>query len=244
MADTQREKARKLVDSDVMTLGRETQRTRTSNNPVTQANMSAGKRVPFAKGGAAKGKMKKAAQVAGMLQALTQPQAGAPPGGMGGPPPGAAPMGAPMGAPPGPPGMKRGGRYAAGGHSDEAEDRVLFKKMFKQEESKEAKMKRGGHAKKKHVGSAADAEERGESAAEEAGENESSEGMKRGGICKKCGGRAHGGACKMATGGHMVPRHMAGRKGFAMGGPGKQRKGVMTPAGLPTKPKREPGNLI
>src|SRR5690242_7894059 len=40
MADSQRAKAAALVDSDVMTLGRETQRTRKTTNPVAQANMS------------------------------------------------------------------------------------------------------------------------------------------------------------------------------------------------------------
>lgn len=218
MPDTQRQKAAKLVDADVLGLGAASQKTRKTTNPVAQHNMSkfgpaspqprlTPTAIPFAKGGKAKaGKMQKAAQVAGMLSALTQGAGGPPAGPMGAAPP-AAPAGPPMGAPPG---MKKGGSKMA--------------------------MKKGGHAKKK-VGSAADAEERGESAAEEAGENESA-GMRRGGKCMKCGGRAHGGACKMATGGHMAPRNKQGRAGFAMGGPAKQRRGVMTPAGLPTKPKR------
>jgi hypothetical protein len=221
MADTQRAKAAKLVDADVLGLGAQTQRTRKTTNPVEQANMSRqGAASPqpgltptarvFAKGGSTAGKKKKAMQVAGMLSALTQaPMGGPAPAGMGAAPPAAGPMGGAMGAPGG---MKRGGKmYAKGGkvHSDEAEDKVLIRREIKSAEKAEKEP-----------------------------------GMKRGGKCMKCGGKAHGGACKMATGGHMVPRHMAGRKGFAMGGPGKMRKGEMTPAGLPTKPKREPGNLI
>lgn len=260
MADTQREKAQKLVDADVMGLGATSQRTRKGINPVVQNNMSAqGPASPqpkltphervFAKGGkVAKGK--KAAQVAGMLAALSQAPAGAPAGAPpSGPPMGAPPMGAPPGPPmAGPPGMKRGGRYAKGGkvHDDEAQDKKLFGKMFKAEEKKEGpeKMKRGGHAKsKKNFGDAANeqaGEEAGESAGAEAGEGGMRRGGKynKGGKCMKCGGKAHGGACKMATGGHLAPRNKVARQGFAMGGPGKMRKGEMTPAGLPTKPKR------
>lgn len=217
MADTQRSKAAALVDSDVLGLGAASQKTRKTTNPVAQHNMSkfgpaspqprlTPTSIPFAKGGKAKaGKMQKAAQVAGMLSALTQ-GAGGPPAGSMGAAPSAAPAGPPMGAPPG---MKKGGSKMA--------------------------TKKGGHAKKKRMGDS-DAEEAGETPAQEAAEGE---GMKRGGkMCAKCGGRAHGGACKMATGGHMAPRNKVGRQAFAMGGPAKQRRGVMTPAGLPTKPKR------
>lgn len=253
MADSQRSKAAALVDSDVMTLGRETQRTRKTTNPVTQANMSkygpaspqprlTPTSIPFKKGGSAKG-AKKAAAVAGMLSALTQgaqqPPMAAPP---------AAPMGAPMGAPPG---MKRGGRYAKGGkvHGDEAEDKVLFKRMFKQEESKETKkmarggrasddegnpmngMRRGGRLHKAKGGGVSHVPERGE------GNRKPDSGtggnlvprnkMARGGVCAKCGGA-------------MSAKHMCGggRMKMALGGSGKIRKKVMTPQGKPIAQKR------
>lgn len=219
MPDTQRAKAAKLVDSDVLGLGASTQKTRKTTNPVVQNNMSrfgaaspqprlTPTSIPFAKGGKAKssaGKMQKAAQVAGMLSALTQ-GAGGPPAG---PPMGAPAMaGPPMGAPPG---MKRGGKaYAKGGkvHGDEAADKKLFGKMFKAAEKKEGPEK-----------------------------------MAIGGKCAKCGMK-HGGACKMATGGHMAPRNKQGRVGFAMGGVGKVRKNQATPAGKPIAQKRSSTNNL
>lgn len=260
MSDSQRAKARSLVDADVMTLGRETQRTRKTTNPVAQANMSkygpanpqprlTPTSIPFKKGGAAKGKAQKAAAVAGMLSALTQgpqqPPMAAPP---------AAPMSAPMGAPPG---MKRGGRYAKGGkvHGDEAEDKVLFKRMFKQEESKETKkmarggrasddegnpmngMRRGGRLHKAKGGGVSHVPERGE------GNRKPDSGtggnlvprskMARGGVCAKCGGAM---SAKHMCGGGAMKR--GGRTGYAMGGVGKVRKSVSTPSGKPIPQKR------
>lgn len=219
MADTQRAKAAKLVDSDVLGLGASTQKTRKTPGPVAQNNMSrfgaaspqprlTPKSIPFAKGGKAKSsgaKMKKAAQVAGMLSALAQgPGAGGPMGAAGAAVPSMPPMGAP-------PGMKRGGKaYAKGGkvHGDEAADKKLFGKMFKAAEKKEGPEK-----------------------------------MAMGGKCAKCGMK-HGGACKMKVGGHMAPRNKQGRVGFAMGGVGKIRKGVADKAGKPIAQKRSSTNNL
>lgn len=262
MPNTQSAKARALIDPDVLTLGRTSQRTRKSTNPVVQNNMSAeGPASPqpgltpkarvFAKGGKARGNPAgKKMAAAALMAALTQPQ-GAPPGGApGGPPMGAAPAGPPAGPPMGaPPGMKKGG------HADAAQDKKLFGKMFKAEEKKEGpeKMKRGGHAKKKFKG--ADAEEAGESAAEESAEGEgmrrggkyASGGKASGGRCAKCGGamgpRHMCGGGKMAKGG-SVPRHMSGRTGYAAGGVGKLRHNQMTKDQKQIIPKKRSEGLI
>lgn len=229
MADSQRSKAAALVDGDVLSLGKMTQRTTKTTNPVEQANMSRQGPAnpqprltptsrPFKKGGAAKssakGKMQKAAAVAGMLSALTQPQGGAPAGGppMGAPP--AGPMaGPPMGAPPG---MKHGGRYKDGGASGKIADEDMSPA-----DTQKLVMGMPANLRGKHV-------------PEDAQGNEM-RGMKRGGATKapmngmrmkKAGGGAShvpmkGAANKKpdsGTGGNLVPRNKAGRAGYANGG--------------------------
>lgn len=77
-----------------------------------------------------------------------------------------------------------------------------------------------------------------------------------GATCMKCGGKAHGGSCKMAKGGHVdeaqdkklfkrmfKTEESKETKGFAMGGPAKIRRGVALPSGEPNKAKgKQVGN--
>lgn len=258
MADSQRQKARSLVDADVLTLPKLVQKTTRTTSQVDQANMSRQGAAspqprltpherPFAKGGSAKGKMKKAAAVAGMLSALTQaPMGGPAPAGMGAAPPAAAPMAGPMGAP----GMKRGGRkMAMGGKATDDEGNEM--RGMKRGGASHVPMKGAGNhkpaggtggnlvprSKAGRVGYAKGGSAHGDEAEDkvlirkEFKRMEASEkpGMKKGGKCMKCGGAAHGGSCKMKTG---------GRIGFAMGGVGKQRKNQADKAGKPTKQPR------